>query len=504
MENINSLYVGFVNTYSTVMYTNNKKKQQRKRAYTICGKNIHVPINKKNNLGLIYVTLQITKIGIYIDGCIQNVIGLVGNIEAERLYLSKAVTIDWCNNKKINCQERLNDLSNRKDFRECNIFSIDPEGCYDIDDAMHIEYKDTGKVIYIHIADVSHYISNGSNLDIELSKRVSSCYLKHEQIDMLPREFVNKCSLILNEDRYAITFIIELNNFNEIISTNFCKSIINNKKNYSYDEANRELVNNKDMKTMYEIGKIFNKGDDYDIHKMIEVFMVITNSHAAKLIYKCHPNTVPIRYCSNKPVNITEPIQKKIKLFNMSSAKYEIGYNGKRHETLNEDIYTHFTSPIRRYFDIIVHRYITDIIEEKLDIEYSINTDIINNKNNYYKKLERQSHALNIATRLYEENKCYNKIHIANVIGAIDNILYIYIPNLELDYTCKVYSKKLKYITQSFENNIIRYNNVQTNHIMEIKVGDRVKINIIVTMLSPKSKIIVKLLNNTLVMSSSK
>ncbi len=506
MISVHSFHVGFVNSYSKISYGTNKKRHPLKHAKLLTGENVIVPISKKNDRGLIYIVIQITAIDKNIVGAIQEVIGEVGQTDIERMYLSRAATIDWSRQtkslssvKEINIDDKIiENIHMRSDFKDKNIMSIDPTGCYDIDDAMHIEYTDMGYTVYIHIADVSHYIEYGSDLDRETDKRASSCYLAHHQIDMLPKELVNQCSLFVDKERLAVTFVVEFDKQYNICNRDFVKSIIVNKRNYSYDVAEKEIHLNKDLNMLYNIAKKYNKNTYYDIHKMVEVYMVMANSYAAKVINDVNTNVVPIRYCGNRLLKTDSIIQKKIDLFGMSSAKYKIGYDNKRHEALDEDIYTHFTSPIRRYFDIVVHRYITDIIHRK-HIEYVVDVDAINNKNAYYKRLERESKTLEIANKLHTEDSKYSRVHTGHVVGLSSNRVFMYIPEIDLDCQSKLFSNKLKYIEITEKDGSTEYYNRHTNVQQTIKIGDVVDVIIVVTMLSPKSKLIVKLLNNTLV-----
>ncbi|EQB59713.1 exosome complex exonuclease exoribonuclease [Vairimorpha apis BRL 01] len=147
----------------------------------------------------------------------------------------------------------------RKDFRNLKIISIDPKGCTDVDDALHINFLENGTFqVGVHIADVSHYVKLGSMLDKIASERGTTVYLPDRRIDMLP-EFLSAglCSLLEDQDRGSFSVIWELTSTGEIISTEFCKSLIHSHKAFSYDEA-LEILNSKtEVKYKKELETLF-------------------------------------------------------------------------------------------------------------------------------------------------------------------------------------------------------------------------------------------------------
>jgi exosome complex exonuclease DIS3/RRP44 len=132
---------------------------------------------------------------------------------------------------------------NRVDLRDTCIFSIDPPGCTDIDDALHVKKLPNGNYeVGVHIADVSHYVKEGTHMDKEARQRGNTVYLVEKRIDMLPELLgTNLCSLNQLVDRYAFSCIWELAPDTSILSTKFHKSLIRSRKAFSYGEAQARM-----------------------------------------------------------------------------------------------------------------------------------------------------------------------------------------------------------------------------------------------------------------------
>lgn len=301
----------------------------------------------------------------------------------------------------------------RIDLRHLDVFSIDPQGCTDVDDALHITTLENGNFeIGVHIADVSHYVKPGSTLDEISSDRGTTVYLPNKRIDMLP-EFLSAglCSLLENQERGTFSVIWEIDKTGQILSTKFTKALIKSRKAFSYEEA-LKLLNSpnsaylqEDISRLFEISKILrekrqkNGALDLSANKievsnnkietkkpiltnnLIEEFMLLANISVAEFIYKNYPENAVLRKHpppSESPMpidvnlqdsfNINEVINsldsnkkdvfKKIVTRAMNQAIYVLSSEDTDfcHYGLATPLYTHFTSPIRRYADILVHR----------------------------------------------------------------------------------------------------------------------------------------------------
>ncbi|KAK6089905.1 hypothetical protein P3W45_001108 [Vairimorpha bombi] len=307
----------------------------------------------------------------------------------------------------------------RKDLRHLDIFSIDPQGCTDVDDALHFRELSNGNYeIGVHIADVSHYVKPGSLLDKISSDRGTTVYLPDRRIDMLP-EFLSAglCSLLENQERGSFSVIWEIDINANILSTEFTKALIKSRKAFSYDEALKTIESTgpykSELEGLYRISKILrNKrqengaldlsGSKVEIqngkvvmkgqvgtYELIEEFMLLANISVAKFIYENYPENcilrkhpppsqtdLPIKIDLQASKNINSVIQdmqeekrcifKQIVTRAMNQATYVLSSDTTDfyHYGLATTLYTHFTSPIRRYADILVHRILFHILKQ--------------------------------------------------------------------------------------------------------------------------------------------
>ncbi|MCZ9990423.1 ribonuclease catalytic domain-containing protein [Brachyspira hyodysenteriae] len=128
----------------------------------------------------------------------------------------------------------------RVDLRNLKTITIDSESSKDLDDAFSIEKTDNNYKVYVHISDVSHFIELDSPLDLEARARGNSTYLIDTVYNMFPEILSNNIiSLNENEDRFALTFIADINNEGEILSSSICKSVIKSDRKLSYDYAEK-------------------------------------------------------------------------------------------------------------------------------------------------------------------------------------------------------------------------------------------------------------------------
>ena len=307
---------------------------------------------------------------------------------------------------------------NRVDLRNLEFCTIDPVDAKDFDDAIYFDEKN--REIYVAIADVSEYVTAYSAIDSEAKKRGFSIYFPHISVPMLPRALSeNICSLKPNVPRLAFCFKISLDANNEVKKEELFEAIILSKRRFNYDEIDEILEGKREceiswikpllkLTTMLRKKRLLHAFDfrtkelrmsldkegqisqtrfesDSDSHRLVEDCMLLANKAAAKLITKgvfrnhASPDFKKIdtlledlqllgldfTYESDL-ANLIRKIQAKAdelgnreeidKLIIKSQKKAEYSSENLGHFGLGFDRYTHFTSPIRRYSDLILHR----------------------------------------------------------------------------------------------------------------------------------------------------
>lgn len=313
----------------------------------------------------------------------------------------------------------------REDLRHLDVCSIDPVGCTDIDDALHCIRHGDHIEVGVHIADVSLYVKEGSVLDLEAKHRSTTVYFPDRRIDMLPAFLsANLCSLVEGSDRASFSCIWRLDPGYNVVDTRICRSVIRSRGAFSYEEAHEAIKNDnlaempgnrmrcvegirllmkiasKLRKDRFDSGalelstqevyvdaqKNIRMKDSVPTHHLVEEFMLLANISVARFIHRHNPEYSLLRKhplpsaidlefvdCSSSkainaslarvaPENLT--IVKRIITRSMQQALYFPSGESPDfyHYGLATEIYTHFTSPIRRYPDIIIHRTLSYIL----------------------------------------------------------------------------------------------------------------------------------------------
>ncbi|MGI8892760.1 MAG: ribonuclease R [Bacteroidia bacterium] len=385
-------------------------------------------------------------------GKISHVLGRPGDNEAE----INAIVIEYgfplaFPEKVENDAERIpfeipaEEIKKRRDFRKITTFTIDPVDAKDFDDALSVrslkdEYPDKQVwEIGIHIADVSHYLAPGSDLDKEAYKRATSIYLVDRTIPMLPEKLSNGvCSLRPNEEKLCYSAVFHIDEEANVLDEWFGRTVILSDHRFAYEDAQQVIETGKgklahEILTLDRLAKImrqerFIKGaiafdkvevkfkldekshpigvyikESKDANKLIEEFMLLANkkvaefcgkakkdSHARPFVYRIHdsPQQEKIAaftsFASSLGYEIKaqtdtqlahsinnlmkqikgsreENVLEQIAIRTMSKAIYSTDNIG--HYGLAFDHYTHFTSPIRRYPDVMVHRLLTHYLK---------------------------------------------------------------------------------------------------------------------------------------------
>ena len=180
------------------------------------------------------------------------------------------------------------EISRRRDLRNVTTIGIDPHDSKDADDTIGLEFKDGKRFISINIADVTHYIKPGSELDKEALRRSTSVYLVDRCVPMLPERLSNGiCSLKPNVDRLAFSVVFNIDSSGKIISEWHGKTVIHSDHRFSYEQA-QSIIESVD-KPISEVGKILTEdaGLDMDYKRATELgSCVIQLNKLAKKIRK--------------------------------------------------------------------------------------------------------------------------------------------------------------------------------------------------------------------------
>ncbi len=320
------------------------------------------------------------------------------------------------------------DLRGRKDCRDHDVITIDPFDAKDFDDAFFLQKEANGCWrLWVHIADVSHYVKAGTALDDEARARGNSTYLVDRVIPMLPEQLSNGiCSLNPNVDRLTKCTEFTIGTNGQIEAVEFYPSVIHSKRRFSYEEAYEYLKGDKPAETPIEkmllnanrLAQMLRKArfrsgaleleapenkiildddgnfdkvikvENDESHQLIEEFMLLANEAVAaelrrrkrNAIYRVHEEPDPEkldefagkleavgikvgsirnqkaaqRAIAKLKVHPAAPVLRIAFLRSLKRARYAVEPIG--HYGLAKEDYLHFTSPIRRYADLIAHR----------------------------------------------------------------------------------------------------------------------------------------------------
>ena len=395
-----------------------------------------------------------------LEGKITEVIAREGQPGADVLSLIRAYGLFETFPSRVNAEakarskeqitEEMITESGRLDLRGKRIFTIDGPSAKDLDDAVSIEILPNGNYLLgVHIADVSHYVTEDGYLDREALKRGTSVYLINRVVPMLPKPLSNgSCSLNPGEDKLTLSCIMEIDGEGKVVDHSIRESVIRSAARLVYDDVSDILEKDDpeltkkyidiadDLKLMGKLAHILRhrrkqKGSlDFDIseavitldenenpvsveleerrtaNRLIEEFMLAANETVAEhffwlnypFVYRIHEKPDPEKimdlktYLMNFGIRLKgsadniypktladiiadiedkpyESVVNRVMLRTMKKACYSTECQG--HFGLAFRYYCHFTSPIRRYPDLIIHRIIKESItgrmtEEKL------------------------------------------------------------------------------------------------------------------------------------------
>ncbi|KAG5498181.1 hypothetical protein JIQ42_02985 [Leishmania sp. Namibia] len=385
----------------------------------------------------------------------------------------------------------------RLDLRDLCIVSVDPLGCRDIDDALHCRMVNGNHLeVGVHIADVTHFLQEGTAMDEEAAKRSTSVYLVDRRINMLPQLLTeNLCSLVEAEDRYAFSILWEFDESLNVVRDWFGKTIIRSRGALYYGDAQRMIDDPADtsdiavsLRELMRLSKHFKaqrekdgalflasqefkfKVDNehvnptdmqvyqtFEANSMIEEWMLYANAAVATKVYESYPQWTLLRR-HERPAEgafdtLNDALHRKLHVrlddttsltLNKSLDKCEdtgdpyfnklirilttrclrqaqyfssggIPKDEFSHFGLAMPIYTHFTSPIRRYADVVVHRQLAAAIGIASVSEQSMSTDkmaaVAANLNYRHEQAQRAGRdSQNLFTGFYLRNFADGKI----------------------------------------------------------------------------------------------
>jgi exoribonuclease R len=459
----------------------------------------YVPYNKYS-LQKVYATIEFKKWDVtnkFPIGILKEIIGNIGEKENEyeNLRINHCVSNKvWkIDNEKIKKDKIIIDSLNTK-IEDYQIFSIDPIGSKDIDDAFHfkkLDIQDCKKYqVGIHIASPTHFFEKE---DIQkILERVSTIYLPYKKYNMLPNIYAdNFISLLENVNRYALSFIFEFDENRNILNFEIKDTIVKNIKTFNYDEFDETYQTNSNYNAFVEFSKLYFKDENMDSHKLVELWMIFVNKKIAEFLIvqkeKIENNIILRKHVQtlktfDNEINIfgtdNEKMMNYLQYKNESSALYDI-YNRdlqQTHSKLNNEYYTHVTSPIRRSVDFIIHlllRNKEEIFEkgEMIQIINNINLFTKNSKK-FYRNIRRLEYIFSINEEIDK------KITYGYIIKISKQKLTVYIPSIGLEEKIIIIPNKLEKIATILFLNDTKIEYKIENEIKEYNLYEKINVEI--------------------------
>lgn len=459
------------------------------------------------------------------------------DVEMQSILADKGFPLEW--NHKImeqlkSISPKITESEDRRDLRNLQIFTIDPYDAKDFDDALSLVRNETGEwELGVHIADVSHYVPEGSPLDLEARYRGNSVYLVDRVLPMLPEKLSNElCSLRPHEDKYCFSAIFTLDEQWKVIKQWFGKTIIHSNRRFTYEEAQEILEGKQDplepvLTTLNRIAKHYRElrlkhgaidfdseevkfkldeagfpialqvKERKDAHMLVEEFMLLANKKVAAFIgnkqknqaeipfvYRIHDAPDPeklemfqtfarelgVHLDFSTPKRISQSLNRlselarkdeKLKVLQplairaMAKASYSTQNIG--HYGLAFPDYAHFTSPIRRYADLVVHR----ILQANLHGTYRVDARAtericLHISNQERKAMEAERESSRYFQVLFMKSRI-GELFEGSVVGMNDRGLFIelsgtkcegFLPYTMIEETISLHSSRLHAVSE--------------------------------------------------------
>ncbi len=458
--------------------------------------------------------------------------------------------------KKVAIPVEKEDTTGRKDYRDRLIITIDGDDARDFDDAISVEKQSDVYNLGVYIADVSHYVREGSKIDEEAFKRGTSVYFPDHVLPMLPVALSNGiCSLNPNVDRFCMAVEMKIKPNGSVADYEIHKGVMRSAYRMTYNKVTKILEGDKSLcneykeivpllKNMADLAKILisrrnsagqldfdipepeivldKEGNVVDVHRkprelsdrIIEQFMVLTNEVVARhfdnmkipFVYRVHETPTPervqkfrafagslgLKFNTNggemtpKDFQVMlkqaegqdySPALSKVMLRSMQKARYETENLG--HFGLALKDYCHFTSPIRRYPDLTIHRIMSNVLEGKMTdkkIKYFENFVIGSAERS--STTERQAEEAERTVDAQKETEFMQtkigEVFEGTVSGVIPNGFFV-----ELDNTIEGFVSVDRLPKGHYEYNEDRYSISGMGKVY--KIGDRISIRVVET-----------------------
>ncbi|MBQ8882580.1 MAG: ribonuclease R [Clostridia bacterium] len=436
------------------------------------------------------------------------------------------------------------ECENRRDFRKDLTVTIDGDDSKDFDDAICVKKTDFGYRLYVHIADVTHYVKDGSKIDKEAFKRGTSVYFADRVLPMLPEKLSNGiCSLNEGVDRLTLSVIMDYDEDCNLLNREIVNGVIRSKARLTYNIVEKMTNGDEELRAKYGditamldtavvLAKKLEKmrsergAVEFDIsesqitvennkvvavekkgrlfsYKLIEEFMLSANETVAEFfekrgvpfVYRAHENPPAekietlLGFLAGLGIDFTEnptpkdyaelvksvderykAVVNRMALRSMSKAEYTTRNIG--HFGLAAEYYCHFTSPIRRYPDLAIHRIIKYFLAGGEDIKRKF-ADFVRNSAKVGSERERIAEEAerkvdNLLMAKFMEDKIGNR-YTSVVSGVTERGIYCELDN-GIEGMVKVESMR------GFGYHFDEKRMLISNHSYTYRIGDEVKI----------------------------